>query len=45
MKGMTQILQVRGTGGRYAGKAGYLSMAVADTSQRPPQYSVTIALS
>jgi hypothetical protein len=44
MKSMTQILQIRGTGGRYAGKAGYLSMTVADTSQRPPLYAVSLAL-
>jgi hypothetical protein len=44
MKSMTQILHIRGTGGRYAGKAGYLSMSVADLSQRPPLYSVSLAL-
>jgi Allene oxide cyclase barrel like domain len=44
MKCMTQVLQVRGTSGRYEGKSGYLSMEVADTSQRPPHYAVCIAL-
>jgi hypothetical protein len=44
MRSMTQVLQVHGTAGRYAGKAGYLTLTVADTSQRPPFYTTAFAM-
>ncbi|HEY7143741.1 MAG TPA: hypothetical protein VH637_05790 [Streptosporangiaceae bacterium] len=44
MRSMTQILQIRGLTGRYAGKAGYMSLTVADPSQRPPHYATAFAL-
>jgi hypothetical protein len=44
MRSMTQILQVRGMSGRYAGKAGYMSLTIADPSQRPPHYATAIVV-
>ncbi len=44
MRGMTQVLQVTGTGGRYAGKAGYLTIAIIDPTQRPPHYSTSFVV-
>jgi Allene oxide cyclase barrel like domain len=44
LRGMTQVLQVVGTGGRYEGKSGYLTLAIGDPTQRPPHYSTTLVM-
>jgi hypothetical protein len=42
--GMTEVFQIVGTGGKYEGKAGYLTLAVKDATQRPPHYTTTIVM-
>lgn len=44
LRSMTQVLRIVGTGGRYAGKTGYLTLTVLDPTQRPPHYSTMFAL-
>lgn len=44
LRGMTQILQVAGTSGRYAGKSGYLTIAIADPTRKPPHYTTSFAV-
>jgi hypothetical protein len=35
----TQVLQVEGTGGRYLGRSGYMTLELSDLSQKPPHYA------
>jgi hypothetical protein len=43
-RSMTQILQVVGTGGRYDGKSGYLTIAIGDPNQKPPHYATAVVM-
>ncbi|QTD96703.1 allene oxide cyclase barrel-like domain-containing protein [Streptomyces cyanogenus] len=44
MRGGTQLFRITGTGGRYAGKVGYMTLAIADPSQKPPHYATSFVL-
>ncbi|GAA3301643.1 MULTISPECIES: allene oxide cyclase barrel-like domain-containing protein [Dactylosporangium] len=44
LRRMTAVLQVRGTGGRYAGRSGYVTLALKDPNQRPPHYETAFVL-
>ncbi|MGY1438548.1 allene oxide cyclase barrel-like domain-containing protein [Streptomyces reniochalinae] len=44
LSGMTQVLQVRGTSGRYAGKQGFMTLTLHDHEQRPPLYRTTFVM-
>lgn len=41
---MTQVLQVTGTSGRYDGKAGFLTLSIADPQIRPPHYATAFVM-
>jgi hypothetical protein len=38
LNGMTQVLRVVGTGGRYAGKQGFMTLTLHDHRKQPPLY-------
>jgi hypothetical protein len=44
LRRMTAVLRVRGTGGRYDGRSGYVALALKDPDQRPPHYETTFVL-
>jgi hypothetical protein len=44
LRRMTAVLRVRGTGGRYAGRHGYATLALKDPTQRPPHYETAFVL-
>jgi hypothetical protein len=44
LRRMTQVLRVTGRSGRYAGKSGFMTLAISDPNQRPPHYSVQVVL-
>ncbi len=44
LHGITQVLRVTGTGGRYAGKKGYMTLVMDDPTQRPPHYATAFVM-
>lgn len=44
LRRMTQVLQVVGTEGRFAGKTGYVTLALKDPTQKPPHYETAVVL-
>ncbi|WDM16622.1 hypothetical protein J3S85_37170 [Streptomyces lavenduligriseus] len=44
LHGFTQIFQLTGKTGRFAGKAGFMTLTIDDPTQRPPRYRTSFAM-
>lgn len=44
LHGITQVFRVTGTGGRYLGKKGYMTLVMGDPTQQPPHYSTAFVM-
>jgi len=44
LRGGTQLFRLTGTEGRYAGKVGFMTLAIEDPTQKPPHYATSFVL-